>query len=273
MVQYGMASELEIGRVLFVHANLVKRVLGCVDLSLARTPSLCDWRERLADISRSLHRAHSELHNGNTWGRTLRLRLPSSTSNSNSSERRSPPFLLTADTFANVSPFTGLGISSSTSSASSPVPRSVRTRALLERGLSMRFWSGHFSHGAYVLAVESMWEDELAPGAAWTDEEEQGGNERGAPNEVEARYREGEEEQEAWAQWVERERAAQCSDEGEGDGAPVLHGELHDELVGEDDVVAGARMEVVSWDDDPDLRAFEARYYGIGKGKAGGAGF
>ncbi|GAA5834635.1 hypothetical protein JCM9279_007068 [Rhodotorula babjevae] len=244
MMQYGMASELDGGRVLFVHANLLKRVLG-------------------------------KLHDGNTWGRTLRLRvppLPPPLSNSSSSNRRSPPFLLSADHLANVSPLTGLGIPSpSTRSSPSPIPRSARARALLERGLSMRFWSGHISRGAYVLAVESEWEDELGSGASWGEENEKQDGEAREGEDVEARYREGEEEQELWAQWLERERAAQCGGESE-DGVHVLH----DVLLGADEAGAGAGgagMEVVSWVDDPDLREFEARYYGVGRGKAGGAGF
>ncbi|GAA5902632.1 hypothetical protein JCM8208_007024 [Rhodotorula glutinis] len=249
MVQYGMASELngagaggEDGRVLFVHANLLKRVLG-------------------------------KLHDGNTWGRTLRLRrpllLPPSV-DSPTHEPPSTPFLLTADTLANVSPLTGLGLSTSflsSSSASTAVPLSVRTRAVLERGLSMRFWSGHIGRGAYVLAVDSTWEDELDPDTAWGEDAAVQGDEAGEG--AEARYREGEEEQEEWAQWVERERAARCDGESI-DGALALH----DELLGADEAAGpAARMEVVSWADDPDLREFEARYYGVGRGKAGGTGF
>ncbi|KPV76673.1 glycosyltransferase family 71 protein, partial [Rhodotorula graminis WP1] len=250
MVQYGMASEVDGagdvgGRVMFVHANLLKRVLG-------------------------------KLHDGNTWGRTLRLRLPRRSPPSPDSPAHEPlsaPFLLTGDALANVSPLTGLGIPisipSSSSSSSRPVPRSVRSRAALERGLWMRFWSGHIGRGAYVLAVDSAWEDELALGAAWGEGE--GDRGVGEGEGAEARYREGEEEQDEWAQWVERERVAQC---GDGDDGALA---LHDELLGADGAAEAAAtagmMEVVSWADDPDLREFEARYYGVGRGKAGGTGF
>ncbi|BGP38267.1 hypothetical protein JCM10450v2_002209 [Rhodotorula kratochvilovae] len=228
MMQYGLASEEggRDGRVMFVHANLLKRVLG-------------------------------DLHKGNTFGRTLRLRHPPSSASSSSAS--SEPFILTADSLANTSPLTGLGLSSLSPSAPE-TPRWVCERALLARGLHMRFWDGH-KGSAYVLAVESGWEDELAPGA----EGEEG---------------DGEEAKE-WRAWVEREREARCGGEG-----PSLREELFGPDDGGGDSASGAKgeegegaeeplspLEIVDWADDPDLRDFERLYYGVGRGKGGASGF
>ncbi|GAA6052517.1 hypothetical protein JCM3770_003805 [Rhodotorula araucariae] len=282
MLQHGLASEDGDGRVLFVHANLLKRVLA-------------------------------DLHEGNTFGRTLRLRHPPSRAPpSSSSSTSSKPFLLTADALANVSPLTGLGILLRPTTSTSmppppPPPWGVRARALLARGLDMRFWDAHWRGGsAYVLAVESRWEDELAaPPGAWA------GAGAGAGEEGE---REGERERERerdgvdeWRAWVAREREAMCAAaDGDGDGDrdggadhSTVSLSLREELFGPDDdggdgVGAGSEaagssmttaakeeeeeerlspLEIVDWADDPDLRDWERLYYGVGRGKAGGTGF
>ncbi|GAA5893045.1 hypothetical protein JCM6882_006924 [Rhodosporidiobolus microsporus] len=225
MVQYGLLSEQggEQGRPLFVHANLLKRVLGSAN-------------------------------KGNTWGRTLRLHLPSSllsalspvtlTSSSSSSDAPDTPdtpitsFVLEADHLLNPSPFTGLGAlqqpfslssrSSSPSSSTSPVdatkapiPFWLRAQSLLARGLSAHFWDGH-RRSAYVLAVETEWRDELrslypssssslppAPGRNGEGEE---GSE-GRPWEAEEGMGEGEWTE--WSEWVRREAAAECTREAD----------------------------------------------------------
>ncbi|BGP14209.1 hypothetical protein JCM10213v2_002152 [Rhodosporidiobolus nylandii] len=188
MLQYGLASEEggERGRAMFAHANLLKRVVS------------------------------TDIQQGNTWGRTLHLRLPSTSSSrtvpsssaaSASSASPSPsPFILQADHLANVSPFTGLGLPASSSpfsAAVEDVPLWVRQRALLSRGLRMSFWDGHRGV-AYVLATETSWEDELRSLSVSSPE----GEGEGKPWE-----REDMDEQEwrEWGDWVEREREAQCT--------------------------------------------------------------
>ncbi|BGO98054.1 hypothetical protein NBRC10513v2_002054 [Rhodotorula toruloides] len=253
MVQYGLASEGLPARPLFVHANLLKRVV-------------------------------SNLENGNTFGRTLQLRLPLSaghTSSSSGSPQPSdvPPIVLSADHLANTSPITGVGIAQPAERAA--VPDWVRTRAVLERGLSMHFWDGHRG-AAYVLAVESEWSDELrslalrgpADTARDGHEAEEAEHEQAVagPWEVEGM---DQEEWEEWARWVTQEREAPCTREAGNLRAALLLEKQSTDLP--DERVAAApeeeRMEVVLWEQDEDLRDFEQRFYGVGRGSAGGHGF
>ncbi|GAA5923059.1 hypothetical protein JCM1841_000298 [Sporobolomyces salmonicolor] len=301
MLQYGLASEEggTQGRVLFVHANLLKRILGTFS-------------------------------NGETWGRTLRLRLPDSTTSpsssaSPSSEPVEASFILQADHFANVSPFTGLGIpvvsvpsasdillpppsSPSTASAAQNVPLSVRQQALLQRGLYSEFWDGH-RHVAYVLAVQNGWRDELelVPGLG-------AGEEVGLQQERKRRRADGAEEEEdaaaveaqepeavepmeegfsreewaAWKAWLSEEQDAQCSRRDdirsrtlELTAAPVRtpaissddEGEAVDEEPTEGSESELGPMEIILWDHDPDLRDFEANFYDRAGGQANGHGF
>ncbi|GAA5998650.1 uncharacterized protein JCM10292_007130 [Rhodotorula paludigena] len=242
MVQFGLASEDGFegvrGRPLFVHANLLKRVI-------------------------------SDMHDGNTFGRTLQLRLPSaapisdpsssntaspSYANTSDSTSTSSPFVFQADHLANVSPFTGLGIPVPAASA---VPLWARQRALLLRGASMRFWAGH-RKAAYVLAVEPLWRDELAE---WEDERVRGvGEDEGLQM--------SQDEWDQWRGWVARERDARCEGDEEGDIREML-------AFAKEDKAEGARdgLEVVLWADDPDLAGLEHRFYNVGRGKAGASGF
>ncbi|GAA5993689.1 hypothetical protein JCM10908_002298 [Rhodotorula pacifica] len=223
MLQYGLAGEPgEPGggsgggaRPMFVHANLLKRITA-------------------------------NLYNGNTFGRTLQLRLPPPPSNISSD------FIFHCDYLVNVSPFTGVGLlpsdvdtnSLSTKDASPlrrpshPTPLWVRQQALLSRGLETRFFDGHYGF-AYVLAIENVWRDELA--LLDKDEEKEA-----LMSEV---------EMQRWRERMrhERERVDRCGQD------------LRADLVGE--------MEIVPWADDPDLSGFEDRFYNVGEGKAGGFGF
>ncbi|GAA5949842.1 hypothetical protein JCM21900_004220 [Sporobolomyces salmonicolor] len=303
MLQYGLASEEggTQGRVLFVHANLLKRILGTFS-------------------------------NGETWGRTLRLRLPdSTTSPSSSASPSSDPaeasFILQADHFANVSPFTGLGIpvvsvpsasdillpppsSPSTASAAQNVPLSVRQQALLQRGIYSEFWDGH-RNIAYVLAVQNGWRDELelVPGLGAGEEvglqqERKRRRADGAEEEedvvaVEAQEPEAEavepmeegfsrEEWAAWKAWLSEEQDAQCSRRDdirsrtlELTAAPVRtpaissddQGEPVDEEPTEGSEPELGPMEIILWDHDSDLRDFEANFYDRAGGQANGHGF
>ncbi|GAA5881197.1 hypothetical protein JCM1840_001282 [Sporobolomyces johnsonii] len=302
MLQYGLLSEEggTHGRVLLVHANLLKRILGTFS-------------------------------NGETWGRTLRLRLPDSTtspstSTSPSSEPADASFVLQADHFANVSPFTGLGIpvvsvpspsdvllpppsSLSASSATQNVPLSVRQQALLQRGFYSEFWDGH-RNVAYVLAVQNGWRDELelVPGLRAREEvgiqqERKRKRDDGAEEETEGEAAETQEpeteepmeegftrdEWAAWKAWLTEEQDAQCSRRDdirsrtlELTSAPVRtptvssgdEGEpLEEEEPTEVDETDLGRMEIISWDNDPDLREFEANFYDRAGGQANGHGF
>ncbi|GAA6044137.1 hypothetical protein JCM8097_002789 [Rhodosporidiobolus ruineniae] len=221
MLQFGLPSEERGGgrpRAMFVHANLLKRIL----------PTAGDF------------------NTGNTWGRTLSLRFPSTSPprSSSSISSSSPPgekgaaktpfFVLSADDVANVSPFTGVGIPSSPSisSSSSPpaaqpdvgnywstsspaaarheVPLWARQRALLARGLTMHFWDAHRG-SAYVLAVETGWRDELGSLSLPLSSSSGGEGEGGEGARLWEAEGMGEEEWREWREWVEREREAQCT--------------------------------------------------------------
>ncbi|BGP30434.1 hypothetical protein JCM10296v2_002189 [Rhodotorula toruloides] len=253
MVQYGLASEGLPVRPLFVHANLLKRVV-------------------------------SNLENGNTFGRTLQLRLPLSVNHSSPSSGKSqhpdvPHVVLSADHLANTSPITGIGIAHTAERAA--VPEWVRTRAVLERGLSMHFWDGHRG-AAYVLAVESEWSDELrslalrGPADAATNggEAEEAEHEQSlaGPWEVEGM---DQDEWEEWVRWVTQEREASCSRAAGNLRTALLLEKQSLDLPDDRDAAAPAeeRLEVVLWVQDKDLRDFEQRFYGIGRGTAGGYGF
>ncbi|GAA5872602.1 hypothetical protein JCM8547_003707 [Rhodosporidiobolus lusitaniae] len=300
MLQYGLASEKggERGRAMFVHGNLLKRVLS----DFGKTP-------------------------GDTWGRTLRLRLPTtsapflhspSSSESSASSSSSSQFILTADDLANVSPFTGLGIPSSSSSSPLPFPPLwAREHALLARSLLMHFFDGH-KGAAYVLAVETSFEDELKALAL----PQSGEDEERKPWEKEGMV---EEEWEKWREWVEAEREAKCTVEAgvevpargvewtvaelgqEGENGrkkvdlsssfssrkdslrhillsvpfsstpPPLPPSHADDSDSPSPIPPPPEqvdwLEIALWQDDPDLEGFEKRYYEIGKGVPSGRGF
>lgn len=264
MVQFGLASEDGFegvrGRPLFVHANLLKRVIRCAVVLV--------WSA--ACLQLTCGSRNSDMYDGNTFGRTLQLRLPSaasssdspssaaaspSSSNTSHSTSTSSPFVFQADLLANVSPFTGLGIPVSDASA---VPLWARQRALLSRGASMRFWAGH-RKAAYVLAVEPLWRDELAE---WEDERVRSvGEDEGLQM--------SQDEWDQWRGWVARERDARCEGDEEGD--------IREEMLAfaREDKAEGARdgLEVVLWADDPDLAGLEHCFYDVGRGKAGASGF
>ncbi|GAA6023948.1 hypothetical protein JCM10207_008638 [Rhodosporidiobolus poonsookiae] len=181
------------GRALIVHASLLKRIA-------------------------------SEFKEGETWGRTLRLRLPATSPYASSTPpSASPPFVFQADDLVNVSPFTGLGLPASLAHSTSPssapteldnpalIPIWARQHALLARGLSMHFWAGH-RRAAYVLAVETAWADELSSLAAAQSAAPGETGDTGV--EVNQPWEKEEMEQlewEEWCPWVESEREAQCT--------------------------------------------------------------
>ncbi|GAA5881637.1 hypothetical protein JCM3774_005704 [Rhodotorula dairenensis] len=219
MLQYGLASEpggIENPRPLFVHANLLKRITA-------------------------------NLHNGNTFGRTLLLRLPPYRGHNEGSLAANTPadFVLHCDYLANVHPLTGTGILP-TEDLSQPPPLWVRQRALLSRGLETRFFDGHLGM-AYVLAIENVWRDEFLflDREALTEELM------------------GDSEMQRWRERIRREQArlAKCGNLQDLRAA--------DQLSGKDNTW----MEVVPWTDDPDLTGFEDRFYTVGGGTAGGFGF
>ncbi|GAA5982409.1 hypothetical protein JCM11641_006974 [Rhodosporidiobolus odoratus] len=253
MLQYGLASEAHArgqsggGRVLFVHANLLKRIVGA-HADISRFFLLTPYFLLISSIS--------DIHNGNTWGRTLRLRLPlpftttnpavssssSSLINATAPDHQDSSFIPTADHLANVSPFTGLGLGLASSLPPSaatqdaqvqvpPPPLWARSQALLSRGLRMNFWDGHRG-SAYVLAVETRWEDELAsslvvspPFAAAGEANQPEGKEKEEQEKEDVKpwEREGmdREEWEEWRDWVEREREAECTVDADVQGLAV----------------------------------------------------
>ncbi|GAA5840711.1 hypothetical protein JCM11251_004188 [Rhodosporidiobolus azoricus] len=288
ILQYGLASEEGgiPGRPLFVHANLLKRVVANVG-------------------------------KGSTWGRTLQLRLrrPSSPSG----PPHPPGFVLQADHVLNPSPFTGLGSlrtafsplshrhsSSSFKDEGENVPTWVREQNLVTRGVSMHYWDGHRG-AAYVLSTEIQWVDELRSfglmsgegkeGEGEGDGEAKGEGERGVEEEEkeqeEKPWEVGEmerEEWDEWARWVEREKQANCAASGSGPGlgsdlrsalfpstssSPTQQEASNSSDFSPLTVLQASKgfLEVVSWKDDPDLSGFEERFYEVGKGKAGGNGF
>lgn len=116
-----------------------------------------------------------------------------------------------------------------------PAPPRIRKRAALERGLNTYFHQGHRG-SAYVLCVETKWDD-----PRWMDEELAGAEKL----EVDLSEKE-----------LEVPREEQC-------GPTSTAGDVG---------YAEAAMEVVSWEDDPVLKGFEAAFYKAG-GKANGHGF
>ncbi|KWU45631.1 hypothetical protein RHOSPDRAFT_32939 [Rhodotorula sp. JG-1b] len=211
MLQYGLASEARGNkpRPLFVHANLLKRITA-------------------------------DLHNGNTFGRTLQLRL----SQTATSATMTTDFVFHCDYLANIDPLTGIGLLHSGDTTTPPLW--VREQALLSRGLETRFFDGHRGF-AYVLAIENVWKDEFLflDREAFTEE---------LMSEV---------EMQRWRERVRRdqERVTQCSEEENLRETGQLVGKEND------------WMEVVDWADDPDLKGFEDRFYSVGGGRAGGVGF
>lgn len=220
----------------------------------------------------------SNLENGNTFGRTLQLRRPPSSINP-PAPPDAPPFILSADHLTNTSPFTGIGLAHSADR--NFTPEWVRMRAVLERGLAMRFWDGHRGV-AYVLAVESEWQDELRSLALRVSAEAEsggGGDEPVAkPWEMEEM---GQEEWSEWARWVTQEREAPCT-RASGELRKVLLLEQPSSGSPNEDSPSGSLsdtvskvewMEVSLWETDDVLQGFEQRFYSIGRGTAGGYGF
>lgn len=113
----------------FIHANLVKRLVGWAE-------TVCVLLSSYADCALS---RCSTLSKGQVWGRTHQLALPPPSALPSS-------FVLQADHLANVNNTTGLGILTA--------PIDVRHRAILESQLSTFFHDGHRSN-AYVLCIDS----------------------------------------------------------------------------------------------------------------------
>lgn len=145
----------------------------------------------------------------------------------------------------------------------------------------MHFWDGHRG-AAYVLAVESEWSDELrslalrgpADTARDGHEAEEAEHEQAVagPWEVEGM---DQEEWEEWARWVTQEREAPCTREAGNLRAALLLEKQLTDLPDESLAAAPEEewMEVVLWEQDKDLQDFEQRFYGVGRGTAGGYGF
>lgn len=248
MIQFGLTSEFldgkggrERGRPLFVHGNLLKRIVGYVfSLSLPLKPpsrflSLFPDMEKtdrkvvllVPDTSRDFG------GNGGTWGRNLQLRIPtieeipslltSSSSSSvspvspapsveshskviplNSEEEESS--ISSCDDFVNMSPFTGLGITHSYSPT--PLENNASSIASLRRriqGLLSRGMRTEFWDGhrgwSYVLGIQTSWKDELEGLELDDDDDDNRRNSTTLPPPKEG----------IWEEWVRRERVAECS--------------------------------------------------------------
>ncbi|GAA5928911.1 uncharacterized protein JCM15063_004005 [Sporobolomyces koalae] len=248
MVQFGLESEFrdrrggEVrGRPLFVHGNLLKRIVG-------------------------------EFGNGKTWGRTLQLHLPRKFSTLPASnvtlirnQQRADP--INVDDFVNISPITGQGITQSYSDRPQEDieidDERRRIQALLARGIRTDFWDGHRGWN-YVLGIQMSWLDELE-GIQFINHtredlmESQGGT--------------------SWEQWLRIEAQvagpnslrAQLLDQirqHRGTTSGEQEGEEHDmPPIGEPGF-----MDIVNWNEIGELRGFEKRFYEAG-GKANGVGF
>lgn len=166
----------------------------------------------------------------------------------------------------------------------------------------MHFWSGH-KGAAYVLAVETEWKDELATLSLSTVQSDK------QPWETEE-MEEG--EWRTWRNWVDQEREAECTAAEDVEmAAPRMFSSEEKEEAGEHGqnpvtarkeslrslllsspfssplsalsssppplsapaVAMPSWLEVVLWQDEPDLVGFEDRFYDVGHGKANGNGF
>ncbi|GAA5887485.1 hypothetical protein JCM16303_003433 [Sporobolomyces ruberrimus] len=282
MIQFGLTSEFldgkggrERGRPLFVHGNLLKRIVG--------------------DFG----------GNGGTWGRNLQLRIPtieeipslltSSSSSSvspvspapsvesnskviplNSEEEESS--ISSCDDFVNMSPFTGLGITHSYSptplenNASSIASLRRRIQGLLSRGMRTEFWDGHRGW-SYVLGIQTSWKDELEGLELDDDDDDNRRNSTTLPPPKEG----------IWEEWVRRERVAECS-KRESIRDQIVSSIRKNSISGSETIEEedesremkpeGERgfMEVVKWEDFEELREFEKNFYEAG-GRANGIGF